>query len=237
MAPRAASRAANSIEKLRAAPWVRLLCESERKRVERDIQAKTFASGAVVCRKGEPAGHWIGILDGLVKVDTIREDGRCTTFVGVSSGGWLGEGTVLKGECRRYEVIALRESVIALLPRATFCWLFENSLPFNHFLIAQLNARLGQFIALVERIRMYDTDKQIAFCLAGFFDPQLNPSGDAHLRISQEELGRLCGVSRQLASRGLHRLEQEGIVAIQYGAVRVLDIRALNRFAGVGPES
>ena len=35
------------------------------------------------------------------------------TFTGVPPGGWFGEGTVLKREAYRYNIQALRKSVVA----------------------------------------------------------------------------------------------------------------------------
>ncbi len=112
-------------------------------------------------------------------------------------------------------------------------WLYETSLSFNHFLISQLNARLGQFISVVERARMGDTSAQVAFGLASLFDPLLNPSAGRKVRISQEELGKLCGLSRQVVSSGLHRLQQVGLIAVEYGQIRVIDISGLNKVAGI----
>jgi hypothetical protein len=39
----------------------------------------------------------------------------------------LAEGTVLKNEARRYDVMALRDTRLAMMDRSTFFWLFENS--------------------------------------------------------------------------------------------------------------
>lgn len=178
----------------------------------------------------------IGVVSGMVKVDTMEEDGRGTTFIGVSRGGWLGEGSLLKGELRPYEVVALQESRIAFMPRRTFIWLYESNLSFNDFLISQLNARLSQFISVVERARMGDTSVQVAFGVASLFNPLLNPSPDRKVRISQEELGKLCGLSRQIVSSGLHRLQQVGLITVEYGQIRVLDISGLNKVAGIGVE-
>ena len=119
------------------------------------------------------------------------------------------------------------------MPRRTFIWLYETSLSFNHFLISQLNARLSQFISVVERARMGDTSAQVAFGLASLFNPLLNPSSDRKVRISQEELGKLCGLSRQIVSSGLHRLQQAGLIAVEYGQIRVIDIAGLNKIAGI----
>jgi len=221
-------------DRLLQAPWAKHLTEEQVLRVQRDTDVVKYAAGTVVSRKDVPAQHWIGVLDGMVKVDTVLPDGRCTTFIGVSSGGWLGEGSLLKRELRPYEVVALRDSWIALLPIKTFDWLFETSLPFNHFLVRQLNARLGQFVAVVESCRIQSTTAQVALCVAELFNPTLCSAASDALHISQEEIARLCGLSRQVANRALHELRGAGFVRMQYGSIRVLDVAGLHAFGRGG---
>ena len=45
--------------------------------------------------------------------------------------------------------------------RATYLWLMDHSIPFNRFLITQLNERLGQFIGMMENERLLDTDARL----------------------------------------------------------------------------
>ena len=71
--------------------------------------------------------------------------------------------------------MALRESRIAYLPRATFNRLLNTNLCFNRLLLGQLNERLGQFIALVESERLLDPDARVARSLGALFNPVLYP--------------------------------------------------------------
>ncbi len=87
---------------------------------------RRFAAGQYVCRKGEPVEHWIGIVEGLVKMASLSPSGKLTTFTGLPAGAWFGEGSLLKDEPRRYDVIALRASRVALMPRATFNALLDE---------------------------------------------------------------------------------------------------------------
>lgn len=160
-------------------------------------------------------------MKGMVKVDTVAPDGRCTTFIGVSEGGWLGEGSLLKREQRPYEVVALLESRIALMPLDTFDWLYRTSLPFNHFLIRQLNGRLGQFVSLVESGRMHSPAGRVARCLSELFNPVLCPTPNDVIQIAQDEIARLCGLSRQTVNAALHELQEADVVRLQYGSMRV----------------
>ena len=222
-------------DRLLDAPWAQHLAANQLARVERETQVVWYSAGSIVCQEGVPAQHWVGVLDGMVKVDTVSPDGRGTTFIGVSTGGWLGEGSLLKHERRPYEVVTLRDSWIALIPMKTFDWLFETSLPFNHFLVHQLNARLGQFVAVVESCRMQTSTAQVAVCVADLFNPALCSATSDVLRISQEEIARLCGLSRQIANRALHELEGAGLVRMQYGTIHVLDVDGLHAFGRETP--
>lgn len=218
------------------APWTQGLSEADLSRVERETLVAHYPEGSVVCGEGSPAQHWIGVLEGMVKVGSVTREGRSTSFIGVSAGGWLGEGSLLKREIRHYEIVTLRDSWIALVPCRTFDGLYESSLSFNHFLVHQLNARLGHFVALVETGRNQSTTAQVALCIAQLLDPALCPGASNVLRISQEEVARLCGVSRQIANRALHTLQQAGLIRAQYGVIQVLDVSALLGFGRVAQQ-
>jgi CRP-like cAMP-binding protein len=165
-----------------------------------------------------------------VKISSVSAEGKAVTFTGVPSGGWFGEGSMLKNEPRRYDVVALRESQIAYLPKALFLHLLDHSIAFNRFLLIQLNERLAQFIATVEHERLLGPEGKLARIIAQLFNPVLYPGNRSELQISQAELGYLTGLSRQRANQALQSLEQEGLVEIAYGAIRILDLEGLRSY-------
>ena len=170
------------------------------------------------------------MVDGLVKIHSLSPSGKSVTFAGIPAGGWFGEGSVLMGEPLKYDIVALRDSRIALMPEATFRWLLDTSIPFNRFLLTQLNERLGQFIGMVEHDRLLDPDARVARALAGLFNPLLYPDTRPHIQISQEELGYLAGASRQRVNRALQVLGKAGLIKVDYGLVTVLDLDGLQRY-------
>ncbi|HRI91494.1 Crp/Fnr family transcriptional regulator [Candidatus Accumulibacter sp. ACC007] len=215
---------------LHASCWARKLSADELEQVKRDIVVRTVPAGGYVCMKGETVGHWLGVVNGLVKMASNRSTGKATSFVGLSDGSWFGEGSLLKDEARRYDVIALRDSRIAYMKRSRFQNLLDNSIPFNRFLLIQINERLGQFIGMIEHERLLDTDARLARCLASMFNPLLYPGSSLELRISQEEIGLLAGVSRQRVNQALQTLEQGGLLRADYGTLTILDLDGLRNF-------
>jgi DNA-binding XRE family transcriptional regulator len=91
----------------------------------------------------------------------------------------------------------------------------------------QLNERLGQFIAAREIDRLNDPDIRVARNLAALFHPVLYPGVGTLLRITQQELGYLVGLSRQRVNEALRSMQDAQLIRIEYGGVRVLDLQAL----------
>ena len=137
---------------------------------------------------------------------------------------------MLKNERRLYDGVALRDSLIALVPHNTFTLLLDCSVAFNRFLLLQLNERLGQFVAMVEHDRMLGPDARLARELAGLFNPMLYPGSGKTLPVSQEELANLVGFPRQRVNQALRRLEAAGLVRVGYRGVTILDLEGLKRF-------
>ena len=168
-------------EHLQSTIWSRALTPAEMARVEADCFENFVPRGGFVCRKGEPLENWIGIVEGLVKINNFSPEGKAVTFAGVPTGGWFGEGSLLKDQVRKYDVMALR-------------------------------------------------DTRVARCLAAMFNSHLYPGLEKLVQISQEEIGYLSGASRQRANQALQLLEKEGLLRLDYGGIRVLDLEGLRHF-------
>jgi CRP-like cAMP-binding protein len=183
--------------------------------------------GDHICRVGREVTYWFGVIDGLLKMSSDSAQGITMTFSGLPPGGWFGEGTALKREPYRYNVLALRRSRVAGLPVETFDWLLDHSIGFNRFVMRQLNERLAQFIAAREIDRLNSPDLRVARNLAALFNPVLFPAVGEILRITQQELAYLVGLSRQRVNEALRTLERHGVIRVEYGGLRVLDLARL----------
>ncbi|MET0575748.1 MAG: Crp/Fnr family transcriptional regulator [Mesorhizobium sp.] len=219
-------------ELARAAVWSRELSDDEIERASRGLSERQFAKGSYVCHRGDKLDYWTGVVTGLVKISAISRSGKAMTFAGAGAGGWFGEGSVLKDEPRKYDLVALRDTRLAMMQRSTFMWLYENSTAFNRFLVRQLNERMGQFIATIEYDRILDPKARVARNLSWFFNHVLYPDTGSEIEISQEELGLLAGVSRQVANRSLQELEEEGVLRADHGRITVIDLEALSGYEG-----
>jgi CRP-like cAMP-binding protein len=216
-----------TLAELNDIPWLRLLQADERQRIAPQLVVSDLLPGDHVCRVGKPVTYWFGVLSGLLKMSTDNESGQTMTFTGIPPGGWFGEGTAIKREVYRYNIQALRPSLVAGMHVDTFHWLIDHSLGFNRFIMHQLNERLGQFIAAREMDRMTNPELRLARHLAALFNPVLFSGVGEVLRITQQELAYLVGLSRQRVNEALRVLEDNQLIRIEYGGLRILDLDGL----------
>jgi CRP-like cAMP-binding protein len=211
-------------------PWLAALARPERQRALADLRVVRAEPGELICRFGRQAVFWLGLVDGLLKMSNDNAQGLAITFTGVPPGAWFGEGTLLKRESYRYNIEALRSSRVAGIGIETFEWLLDHSIVFNRFVMNQINERLGQFIAAREIDRLTHADERVARNLAALFHPVLYPGVGSLLRITQQELAYLVGLSRQRVNEALRALQAAEVIRIEYGGVRVLQLSALRAY-------
>ena len=181
--------------------------------------------------RGDDFEYWTGIVTGLARMGIVSRGGKAASFAGLTAGAWFGEGSVLKNEPRRYDVMALRDTRLALMDRSTFVWLFENSVgvqplpgPTAQRAARPVHRRSWNMAARWMRPRGWRA--RSPRCSIRFSTRK----GPRHLEITQEEIGALSGISRQNANQCLKRLEKDGLLRLEYGGVTMVDLERLRDY-------
>jgi CRP/FNR family cyclic AMP-dependent transcriptional regulator len=211
---------------LHAQKWFAELPEETQARITDKVFTLQGNRGEVMLRAGEQVQGWYAVLSGLVKLQSQSSQGRRSAYLGIPGGEWFGEGAAMKNEARRYDVVALRDTELLCLPAAEFAQLHASSLVFNQALADQLNMRLGQAMAIIETMRLRTPEQRVAMYLGRHLW-----HGPRKLNLSQEELGILAGLSRQTVNHVLKKLEQQGLVSLEFGRVAILNDEGLMALA------
>ena len=206
------------------------LDESALERVRQDLVVHSVDAGSIVCQGGEPTRHWIGVFSGLLLMGSGAEHAPLSMHA-VAPGGWIGDDTLAGEERWPADLRALRKCQIGMLPADTYFWLRERSLTFTQLLLARLEQRLRQCSRHLQHGRPHGADERVAQTLLGLFDPVLHPAVGQSLRITQEELAEICGLSRQRVNQALQRLALEGALRLRYGGLELAGIHGLRAFA------
>lgn len=208
-----------------AQPWFASVPAALQERLRNEVFAVQGDKGAVMMPAGSAVEGWHAVLSGLVMLQSPASKGRSSAFIGVPDGEWFGEGSAMKPEPRKYNVVALRPTTLLCLPLPLFATLRESSLAFNQFLVQHLNMRLGQAMTIIEAGRTQSPEYRVALYLSRLFWRSTR-----RLNLTQDELGQLVGLSRQTVNRVLRTLEELGIVSLDFGKVAIVDDEALGAY-------
>ena len=208
-----------------AQPWFASVPTALQERLREEGFAVQGDKGAIMMPAGSAVEGWHAVLSGLVMLQSPASKGRASAFIGVPDGEWFGEGSAMKPEPRKYNVVALRPTTLLCLPLPLFATLRESSLAFNQFLVQHLNMRLGQAMTIIEAGRTQSPEHRVALYLSRLFWRSTR-----RLNLTQDELGQLVGLSRQTVNRVLRTLEALGIVSLDFGKVAIVDDEALGAY-------
>lgn len=202
--------------------WFERLSPAHKEAVLDSMTLRKAAKGEIVLHRGTPVNGWYGVVSGMLKLQTPGPDGKVSAFLGVPAGEWFGEGLVIRRDVWRYDVLALRDTTLIAMSLPQFHELHRLNLAFNHYLTERLSLRLSQAMLIIESTRLRTPEERVAQYLGHLYG-----QGMPKIKLSQEDLGHLAGLSRQTINRVLKQFEAEGWVSLEFGRVDILNPGAL----------
>lgn len=210
-------------------PWYRALSPDLRALTLTTTVEKTTEAGEYIARSGKPSAHWYGLIRGILQMYVVGADGAETTLYCQREGEWGGEGSLLKKELRRYDLRALTQAHICMVPAQTFETLRQSSIEFNHFLCDIMNARMGEFVGMLSASRLGGPEMQVARALLMLADERA--SGMQDFSIPQHELALISGLSRQRVNIALNTFRRSGFVRGEpHKGLLIIDVPRLRQF-------
>lgn len=176
------------------------------------LQVRKVERGAHVLRKGSPGEHLLFVISGRLQAVDMTEDGREIGLNLLVSGDYFGELSIIDGLPRSASVVALENSLIAMLPRAQALDLIYNT----PLIVERLLRRMASSIrrsADYRTILGIPNAYQRVFALLNQF-AKAAPSGLVVIEKmpTQQEMAIMVNTSRETVSRALHTLLKKGVV-------------------------
>src|SRR5436190_2071937 len=107
-----------------ANPWFASLPLRVRREMLSASEVVRLRSGEMLFRQGDAVdagrGAFYGLVQGHLKISTLREDGKEAIFVVLEAGNWFGEISLIDGRARTHDATALGSVEALALPRAGF---------------------------------------------------------------------------------------------------------------------
>lgn len=193
-------------------------------------------TGELLFSRGEAQDSLCCVVAGALKLGSISpKDGSHRLTMYVEPYHWFGEVSLIDGLPRSQDAIADTDSTVMVVSGQQLTeWLSEH--PENWRDLARLACgKLRLILTAIEDNATLSIEQQLARRLlfsATNFGQSTNPGIRRRVRLPQEYLARMLGVSRQTVNKALRALERERVLALHYAEIEIVDMAALIARAG-----
>lgn len=177
----------------------------------------------VLFRPGDAPAGFVIVLSGRIGVYLIGKSGRELLLYAVTPGETCVQTTlgILGGEPYGGEAIAETDCVIVNVPLALFRHLMDASPTFRGYVFRAFASRLGDVMHLLEQVAFVRIEQRLAGAL-------LERAGDADtVTATHQDLAAHIGSAREVVSRRLVAMADNGLIALERGHILVNDRAAL----------
>ncbi len=189
------------------------------------------ARGGVIFLRGD-AGSSLYLLEaGRVRIALASPAGKEAVLALLGPGDFFGELALLDGEPRSADAYAADDCELRLLAREDFLRVLGERPSVGEVLLAVLARRLRENVRFAGDATFLDVPGRLARVLLQLSKQQDVSAGDGAValarRVSQRELARLAGTTRESVNRWLGTFERTGLVARRDGRLVLLRPEAL----------
>lgn len=196
-----------------------------------DCPSRVFSANETIVAAGAESNSIFYILKGTVTVVMEDDDGHEIVLAYLNQGEFFGEMGMFDERAQRSAwVRAKTETEIAELGYDALRELFSSSTDAIFAMMRQLSLRVRDTSRKVVDLAFKDTAGRIANALLDLSkqpDAVLTEDG-VEIEITRQELGRIVGCTREMASRVLRSLEDQHLVTVLGKKILVRGRRRLN---------
>lgn len=168
---------------------------------------RSFREGDLLCSKGEAGSTMFVLLKGQVEVVGVDEEGKEVLLSILQEGDIFGELSLIDGQGRSTDVLALSDGEMLIVRRSDFLPLMERMPQLAWQLLMTLTKRLRDTDELVLRMAWLNAQQRVAWTLLEYADGGRLPKW-----LTVPLLAKRCGLARETASRIVNQLQREGVL-------------------------
>ncbi|MHB9099072.1 MAG: Crp/Fnr family transcriptional regulator [Syntrophales bacterium] len=216
---------------LKKIPLFASLSEADLQNLTSLLRRKQLGRGEHLFQQGDEGTALYIIVQGRIKISLSRRLDNVTLAI-LGQGEFLGEMALLDDLPRSADAIALEDSQLYVLNRKDFLSFLSNNGHTVYAILNSLSRRLRKTDDQLAEMCFLNLSARLAKRLVDLAETQESESGTPNsydLKISQQELGNILGVSRESINKELKTLRNKGVVSTLRNSIHILDLESLKK--------
>lgn len=214
-------------------PILHALGDDERRAVLAAARRRRFTRGEVIFHEGDPGDSIHLVAKGHVGIRIHTPLGDTAMVRVVGRGDFFGELAAVSPGPRNATAQCLSQAETVMLSREQLSALQAQHPEVDRILIAALAAEVRRLAAQVVELAYVPAERRVWRQLVTLCDVFAgdDDGGGAVVPLTQEELAEIVGCTRPTVNQVLRGGENEGIISLTRGRIRVEDRALLERKA------
>ena len=196
---------------------------------------RTYLKGQVLFHQGDPGNSlWI-LATGLVKVTVSSSKGDEMLLITMAPPETFGELSLIDGAPRSATVEVVETAKVLILGRDVWTSLMGDT-TFTAAVLHSVAEMVRRLTDQTSDFAFLDLHGRVAKLIVGFADERGRPFDEGvilDLHLTQTDIARMVGGSRQSVNQILRALEDRGYIELQRQSIYVKQLEALRRRAGL----
>ena len=197
------------------------LTKSQRTFLEQNLRTEVFSAGKLIHRSDGECRGVMAVLSGSLRVYCVSDEGREVTLYRVEKG----DVCILSASCLMDSIVfdvlieAVEETTVSLIPSAALHKVeLENPLV-ELYIYKNATEKFSEVLWTIQQVLFMKIDQRIALAL---HDERLRQKSNV-LSVTHEDLAKQIGSVREVVSKTLKYMEEEGLVRLGRGKIEILD--------------
>jgi len=189
---------------------------------------RQLACNTTLMHQGDPADRFFLLISGQIKLHRVTSEGQENLVEIIHAGQSFAEA-LLFTEMKRYPVsaTALKSCVLITIEGAHYRKLLESQPKICLEILAGMSIHLHQRLRDIDLLTLANASRRVIKFL---FQERDIDSGLIHLQISKRLVASKLGIQPETFSRILHRLVDDGLIAMERRNIRILDELSLQSY-------
>ena len=220
------------VEFLRKVPLFSELSEVEFQQLAGVVREQHYRKNVTIFHINDPGNALFILKSGMVKITIEDHNGREIILRVLYPTDFFGDMALLDGMPRSATVTTQEATDALVIYRDHFLNLIDKFPRILLNMTATLSRRLRRVNELIRSLAFYDVYGKVARVLLDLATERGRKTDTGtviDLRLTQQELAELAGMSRETMTRTLRDFQQAGVVRIESGIITILEIDMLRR--------
>ena len=191
---------------------------------------------ATIFQKGDRGDSMMAVVGGRVKICTYSPDGKELVLNIIDRGSLFGEIALLDGQPRSADAVAIEDTELLVLERSRLMPILTGNPDTATRIITVLCQRLRQTSEVLEDALLRDAPSRVArglLRLAGTFGKPDVGGIRLDIKLSQQQIGSLIGISRESINKYIVEWTRSGYLAVNHGFITIIDREALESLSDI----